>query len=215
MNYLTNIPTSANEYGISKVLSVRSEVIHIKHILTEIFVRKTIDVSKHLEDVDITLFDYMEYMTNRIRKIHNFTREILVNKPEKIVKHRFRFFPSLELFKDLNNIVVLDFDGVVTDRKFEDLYNLCIKRSKVFICSANPTITEEWFNKRGLPLPNKIYSMKGKNKKLKKLIEINKKYDYIFYIDNETKYLDFAWIFGIKTFHWDGKKIIEFSKSSK
>jgi hypothetical protein len=216
MNYLTNIPSSANDYGISKVLSVRSEVIHIKHILTEIFVRKTINISKHLKDVDMDLFYYMEYMTNRIRKIHNFTREFSLEKPERVVKHRFdRFFPSLELFKGLNNIIVLDFDGVVTDRKFERLYNLCIERSKVHICSANPTITEEWFIKRELPLPDKIHSMKGKKKKFKRLLEINKKYDYMFYIDNEKKYLDFAWLFGIKTYHWNGKKIVGFSKSSK
>lgn len=215
-HYLVNIPENANEYGISKVLTVRSEIIHIKHILTEIFVRKYIDINDYLKDIDWTLFDYMEYITNRIRKIHNFSRNIYIDKPEIISNDKFKkFFPSITLFKDLNNCVVLDFDGVVTSKKFESLYRLCINRSTVYICSANPTITEEWFKKRDLPLPHKIYSLKGKIKKIKKIIELQKKFDYIFYVDNEYKYLDFTWLFGIKTYHWNGNKIVSYSKSSK
>src|SRR5690554_1023216 len=47
-SYLTNIPSSANNFGVSKVLAVRSEIIHIKHILTEIFVRRSVDIEKYL-----------------------------------------------------------------------------------------------------------------------------------------------------------------------
>lgn len=42
-SYLTNIPEDVSKYGINKVLLVRHEIIHIKHILTEIFVRKSIN----------------------------------------------------------------------------------------------------------------------------------------------------------------------------
>lgn len=216
MGYLTNIPSSANDYGISKVLAVRSEIIHIKHIFTSIFVRKDIDIESYLNSLNMPLKSYMEYMTNRIRKIHHFSRKYTVHCPDKIPKHRFdNFFPSINFLNGLNNCIILDFDGVVTDKKFEHLYNLCIERSQVHICSANPTITEEWFKKRNLPLPFKIHSMKGKIKKIKRLFFIQEKYDNVFYIDNETKYLEYAWLFGLKTYHWNGKQIKYFSLNHK
>lgn len=67
---LTNIPQDVDNYGFCKTLVVRREVIHIKHIFTEVFVRKTIDIQKYLNKIDWNLFDYMEYMTNRLRRVH-------------------------------------------------------------------------------------------------------------------------------------------------
>ena len=215
-SYLTNIPQSANNYGISKVLAVRHEIIHIKHVFTEVFVRKSIDIQKYLDTLKISLFHYIEIMTNRMRKVHNFSRRYTVHCPDHIVKSdRYRFFPNIELVNGLNVTIVLDFDGVVTDNKFNKLYNKCIEVGKVQICSANPTITEEWFKKRGLPKPFKINSMKGKIAKIKRLIEIQKKYDYVFFVDNEIKYLEYAWLFGLQTYHWDGKQIKQFTLNTK
>lgn len=209
--YLTGIPESVAEHGFCKVLTVRRESIHIKHIFTEIFIKKNIDIYPYLEELGLSLFEYLEYMTNRIRRVYKFARNY-VNNPNDIVKNkRTNFFPTQELYKGLKTCIVLDFDGVVTKNKFHDLYRLCILRNKVYICSANPTITEQWFVKKGLPLPEKIYSMKGKNKKIKQLLEIQKKHDYVFYVDNEKKYLEYAWLFGMQTFHWDGKQIKYFS----
>ena len=37
--YLTNIPQAIEKFGFCKVLAVRREVIHVKHILTDMFVR--------------------------------------------------------------------------------------------------------------------------------------------------------------------------------
>lgn len=158
---------------------------------------------------------YMEYITNRIRRIHKFTRLYTAN-PNDVVKHnRDRFFPTLELYSGLNNLIVLDFDGVVTSKSFRHLYDLCIKRCETVICSANPTIQESYFTSRGMSLPNKIYSMKGKRAKLRQLIELSKRYDNIFYIDNEEMYLKLVWVFGIKTFKYEHGKIINFSLNSK
>lgn len=214
-SYLTNMPDFLSEYGICKVLAVRREIIHIKHIFTELFVRKTIDLQQYLGYLDMSLFEYMEIMTNRIRNVHHFSRNY-TNSCNDIVKYdRDRFFPVIELLKGLDVVVVLDFDGVVTSKSFNNLYNFCIERSRVEICSANPTISEEYFKKNNLPLPAKINAMKGKLKKIKKLIEIQKKHDYVFYVDNETEYLDFAWIFGLQTFHWINNKILYYSLKSK
>jgi hypothetical protein len=214
-NYLTNIPGEFSQYGLCKTLAVRREIIHIKHILTEIFVRKTIDIDKHLSKIDMSLFEYMEYMTNRMRKVHYFSRSY-INDCNSIVKNdRDRFFPTMRLLDGFNKLIVLDFDGVVTEGKFKNLYELCCRRERVQICSANPTINEEWFIKKGMILPNRINSMKGKVRKIKRLIEIQKKNDYVFYVDNELEYLEFAWIFGIQTYHWNGNEIKYFSMKSK
>lgn len=214
-DYLTNIPADVNKYGFCKTLAVRREVIHVKHIFTEIFTRKTIDIEKYLSEINMSLFEYMEIMTNRIRKIHYFTRTYN-NDCNKIVKQdRDKFFPTLELLKGLNNAIVLDFDGVTTANNFNYLYELCVKRENTLICSANPTIKKDWFIKRNMSLPKEINSMSGKVKKIKRLIEIQKKYDYVFYVDNEIKYLEFAWLFGIQTYYWNGKEIKYFSMKSK
>ena len=50
-DYLQEIPYSAKKYGICKLLTVRAEVIHYKHIQTEIFIRKSIDVQKYLDKI--------------------------------------------------------------------------------------------------------------------------------------------------------------------
>lgn len=215
-SYLTNIPSSANNFGVSKVLAVRSEIIHIKHILTEIFIRRSVDIEKYLDALKLSLFDYMEFMTNRMRLVHKFSRSYTVHNPDDIVKsERKRFFPTIELLNGLDVAIVLDFDGVTTDKSFGKLYEKCIDTANVHICSANPTITEDWFDKRGLTKPFKIHSMKGKVKKIRRLIELQKKYDYLFFVDNETKYLEYAWLFGLQTFHWDGRNIKYFSMNTK
>lgn len=213
--YLTDIPELVTEYGLCKTLAVRREVIHIKHIFTEVFVRKTIDIDKYLNYLDMSLFRYMEIMTNRIRSVHHFSREY-VNDPNVIVKaDRDKFFPTMELLSGLKNVIALDFDGVITKRQFSKLYELCVEREHTVVCSANPTITPEYFERRDLSLPTAIYSMKGKRQKINKLIELQSRYDYVFYVDNEPEYLEFAWLFGIQTYHWNGNQIKYFTMKSK
>ena len=214
--YLKDIPTSSIEYGLPKVLTVRAEVIHIKHIFTEIFIRKTIDIEKILELNGWTLFRYMEYMTSRLRKIHKLKRAVNID-PNKVKNNNWDyFFNSIKLFnKTFNNVIVLDFDGVVTSKNFLPLYDYCLDVEKTVICSANPTIKDEYFNKRNIYLPNKIYSMKGRKSKLNQLLEIHRKQDMTFFVDNEEKYLEFAWVFGIKTYHYKDNKINKFTLKTK
>lgn len=211
MEYLTNIPDIAKEHGLCKTLEVRHEVINIKHILTEVFVRYTLDLKKLLAPLNMDLFTYMHIMTNRLRKIHCIDRNFVRDCDEIVKADRSRFFPTIELLKGLNNIIVLDFDGVLTDPKFIPLYLLCCERENVHICSGNPGVTEDWFKRRNLPLPKKIHAMKGKKKKIYRLIELQRKYDNIFYVDNETEYLDYGWVFGLNTFHWNRKQIKHYS----
>ena len=214
-SYLTNIPQDMDKYGFCKTLIVRREIIHIKHIFTEIFIRKTIDIQKHLDSIGWSLFDYIEYMTKRIRIIHHFSRNY-TNKLNDIVKHNDdHFFPDVELYCGLNKVIALDFDGVITKNSFSKLYKLCIDRCDTVVCSGNPTIKESWFEVRNLPLPLKINSCKGKKMKMLKLLDINLKNDIVFYIDNEKEYLEFAWIFGIKTYIYEKDKIKRITLKSK
>lgn len=153
----------------------------------------------------------MSYMTNRMRKVHHFSRSYKQDL-NSVVNHRYNnFFPSIEFLNGLNVLIALDFDGVVTENSFRGLYLSCLKTSKTQIFSANPTVSEEWFIKNNLPLPDAINSRKGKLSKIKALIEASKKYDMIFYVDNEIEYLNFAFIFGIKTYQYIDKKIKYYS----
>jgi len=215
MKYLTNIPQDVEEYGFCKTLLVRREVIHIKHILTEVFDRQSIDINKYINKLDISLFDYMKIMTNRLRDVHHFSRNYTNDINEIVKSSRDRFFPTLNLYQCLNNVIILDFDGVVTDKNFRRLYELCISRCNVIICSANPTITEDYFIKNNLSIPNHIYSCKGKVKKINTLIYLQKIYDYVFYVDNEIEYLEYAWLFGLQTFHYTKGCIKYFSLKTK
>ena len=52
-DYLTNIPQSVEKYGLCKTLLVRHETIHLKHILTETFVRKSINLEYYLNKINL------------------------------------------------------------------------------------------------------------------------------------------------------------------
>ncbi len=209
--YLADIPEVANKHGFPKTLTIRNEIIHLKHIFTELFTRKSVDIRNMLEYLNMDIYRYMEIMTNRIRKIHHISRGY-VRDCNAILKHNHnKFFPTIQLLGGLNNIIVLDFDGVVTDKRFIEIYELCNKRCRTEICSANPTITSKWFEAKNITMPSRINAVKGKKKKIYKIIEIQKKYDNVFYVDDEKKYLDYVWVFGVKTFLWNGKKITKHS----
>jgi len=157
----------------------------------------------------------MEYMTNRMRVIHQFNREYQADINEIVQAHRSGFFPTIELLKGLKNIIILDFDGVLTSKRFNLLYKLCTASCKTIICTANPAVDKTWFEKNGLPLPKEIYAVKGKWKKVKTIVNLSKRYDNVFYVDDELEYLKFAWLFGIKTFHYCYGKIKHFSLNTK
>lgn len=214
--YLTGIPQQMEKHGLCKTLLVRNEVINIKHIFTEVFVRKSISFEDGiLKKFDISLVEYIEYIANRLRRIHKFSRQYRAPMDGIVKSDRKSFFPTLWLYNGLKNVIVLDFDGVCTSNNFRELYELCVSRCKTVICSGNPTVTQEFFLKRGMAIPDKIYACKGKTAKLKQLLELQKHNDNCFYIDNEPEYLRSAWCIGIKTYLWSNNKIKNFSLNTK
>lgn len=95
--YLTDIPIDVVNYGFSKVLLVRKETIHLKHILTEIFSRKTIDIEQYLCNIDMSLMLYLENITTRLRKIYKFPRKYDID-PNVIVQTNTKdFFSGIRL----------------------------------------------------------------------------------------------------------------------
>jgi len=83
MTYLENIPNSANEYGLNKILTVRELSIDFKHKDTEIHLR-----SKHLLD-NMNFEEYknlMIYRSQQLRTIYNISRKVFNNlKPHEII----------------------------------------------------------------------------------------------------------------------------------
>lgn len=220
--YLTNMPQEVFvKHGICKTVLVRKEVIHIKHIMTEIFVRKSIDISVLLDYIGYDLFTYMEYLTNRLRTIHHVSR-LFNHDVNNIVKdsHRKRFLDTVRLYDQtcIKSAIVIDFDGVFTKNTFREIYDHVISQANNFdiiVCSANPNITEKWFIDHKYPVPKYIYSMKGGIKKIKQLIEIAKRYDVTLQIDDEPKYLDYGWIFGLYTYQYKNNKLVSYSLNTK
>lgn len=195
---------------------VRREIIHIKHIFTELFQRRTIPNYQLIFDsIGIDLFGYMKIMTRVIRKIHLFDRSYRQDINRITKEDKNSFFKQVELYKGLNNIIALDFDGTITSKKFYELYKLCCQRCKVFVVTANPTVEEGWFLKHDLPSPDRIYACKGKVRKIRKLIALQEKFDQVFYVDNEKSYLEVAWMFGIKTFKYERGKIKYYTLKTK
>lgn len=213
--YLTGIPQENEKFGLCKTLLVRREVIDWKHIMTEIFVRKTIDIESMLSKIGLTLFDYMEYMTIKLRHIHHFTRDYKHEFGSLVKQRDNSIFQKLDLYSGLNVLLALDFDGTVTKSSFKPLYDLCLDRSNTVICTANPTVTADWFEKRGYAHPKDIHACNGKVSKIKKLMQLHLKHDIVFFVDNEEEYLRYAWIFGLKTFHFTDNKIKYFSLKTK
>ena len=216
-NYLVNIPNDAQEYGLAKVLLVRRELIHIKHIFTEVFSRKSINLESMLSKINMSVMDYMHYMTHRMRHITKFNRTFQVENINELNSIGYNhFFPFMQMVNQyLNCTTILDFDGVITKNNFAELYELICQRSNVVVCTANPTVNNDYFTIRDKTKPNKIFACKGKISKINQLIQLSQRYDYCFYIDDEDEYLDYAWIFGIHTFKFQNKKIIYYTRKTK
>lgn len=208
--YLTNLPTEiCNEYGLSKVLMTRRETIHMKHVFKNLFITgNEDDLDVKLNMLNMNLFNYMQFATNRLRGIYKITRNFKPEEADFIVKDDMSsFFKTLTMFKELNPIIILDFDKTITNKNFHTAYNYMIENGyKIIINSANPvkeTIIN-YLEKNGMKSDVEIYSNKGKQKKLlklKSLAMLNTKRP-IFYIDGEIEYLEFGCMLMMYTYEY-------------
>lgn len=208
MEYLTNIPAEASEYGLDKVLAVRSESIHLKHIFTEIFDRKTIDLGAMLSVIGINVYDYMNTMTNRFRKIYHFSRDYQVSNYTFLTKDfSNNVFEQLDIYRGLNNVLVVNFEGVVDDYNFQQMFwsSLFANATKVIVITKNRKLDEQYFIDKQLKIPEILYR-KEEEQKIRSLISMATEYDNLFFIDTNKEYLDYAWIYGWKTYQFVPEK---------
>lgn len=215
-NYLQNMPQELSKYGLCKTLYTRWETIRIKHVLTDVFVKKKIDINDFylmLLNLDLDFPDYISFLINQLRKLYKITRKF--DCDINSINKNISLFSNLDAYKSLNNVIVLDFDGVITKRSFKFLYDILYGKCKIIVCTANPVVTNDWFINHDFKVPFKIEACKGKKAKIKRLIEIKKRYDNVFYVDNEEIYLKYAYIFFIKTFHYCNGKIKPYTLNTK
>lgn len=203
--YLTNMPTEIlNEYGLNKTLITRRETIYLKHILKNVFIYgNEKDLLQKLEMLQFkSLFEYMGFITNKIRAIYKIPRQYIYDSSDRIVKQRREsFIDTLDLYKSLNPIIILDFDKTITNAKFHTLYKYFKEmKFKIIVNSANPQkeIIKNYFDKNDLQQPEIIYSNKGKQRKITRLknIVIGNMNKPIFYIDDEIEYLQYGVLLG-------------------
>jgi len=199
--YLTDMPNDIiNEYGLSKTLLTRRDTIYLKHVMKNIFLYgNEYELEEKLEMLQFkSLFKYIEFLTNKLRMIYKIPRNVLYDDVDIIVKTpRSHFIDNLELYKQLNPLVVLDFDHTITNKRFHTLYNYLTNNNyKIIINSANPNqeAMESYLNKYNLSKPYKIYANKGKKKKIVNLkaIAYSNIRKPIFFIDDEREYLEYG-----------------------
>lgn len=198
--YLTNMPTDVlNTYGLTKTLLTRRETIYLKHIMKNIFIYGDENmINEKLEMLQFkSLFQYMGFITNKLRGIYKLPRDYKTDNVDNIVKqNKDSFFRILDLYKEIKPIIVLDFDGIITNIKFHSLYNYIVNDYTVIINSANPQeqVIKDYLTKHELKMPKTIYANKGKQKKIIRLKDIASHYQnrILFYIDDEEEYLDYG-----------------------
>lgn len=104
-NYLQNIPNDPS-WGLCKVLLVRREMIHLKHIKKEIFIRRSVNIHKILETVGISLFEYIQYISNRENIIFKFNRDYCLDDVNSVTKLSNTFGSYKLLYKSLENVII-------------------------------------------------------------------------------------------------------------
>lgn len=214
--YLTDMPTEImNEYGLTKTLLTRRETIYLKHVLKNLFIygdEEYLESKLKILNFSST-FKYFSYITDKLRGIYKLPRAFRTDEADSLVKQsRNSFIKMLELYKETNPIIVLDFDKTITNTKFHSLYEYFTEQNyKIIINSANPNqeVIENYLTKHGLKTPSEIYANKGKKRKITRLKEIaasNTK-KVIFYIDDEVEYLEYGCLLFMYCYEYtkDGK----------
>ena len=202
--YLTNLPTDVcNQTGLSKVLITRRETIRLKHLLKNLFVINLYPQDELLKKLRFMqfkdLFQYMEFLSNRLRGIYDYPRSFRVECANKIVKQKNNEFTNLlRLYETAKPIIILEFDNTITNPKFHSLYRWLTDSIKVCVVinTANPSQDAilEYMDRFQLNRPNEICINNGKQKKMINLKNLAMKHCErpIFYVDNDAECIDYA-----------------------
>lgn len=105
MEYLTNLPEGLQNKGLCKVLLVRRESIHLKHILTVLF-DKGEWINYFAGSFDLSYF--MESHTKTMRDLYNISREYQYEIAKILSFKKDKFYEYLHLLEQLKPIIYLD-----------------------------------------------------------------------------------------------------------
>lgn len=151
MNYLQNIPDTANEYGANKLLLVRDLSIDWKHRETELFIR-TPELLNEIADIQ-DIFNICKTRANQLRYIYHTSRSVLRDKAPQQIVDIPNIRNSLELIHEYSK-VYLDFNVLMNS---PEIYNKLDKSNLiVFSLKAKEKDIISYFLKKDLQLPSKI-----------------------------------------------------------
>lgn len=105
--YLQDIPEETSNYGFQKVLLVRREIIHLKHIKKEVFQTKSVDIRKYLKLLKMSLFDYIEHLSQRERLIFHINRDYKLQNINYVVSLGESYSQCLKLYSNLKDWEIL------------------------------------------------------------------------------------------------------------
>ena len=148
MTYLTNIPESAKDFGINKLLITRSLTLDFKHRGTQMFIRE-----KSIIPSEIPLLDLLERRENQLRYIHHISRKALYKTLIKDLENT-NIFKNVHLLSDFST-VYYDFLSLAKDGA--STYNKLRKDNTiVFTTKHSEQAVLNHFIKHNLHAPSKI-----------------------------------------------------------
>lgn len=223
MEYLKNLTDKMiNEHGLCKVLYVRKESIHMKHVLKRFFVSGNPTIlewatGEILERLNMSLFQYIAYITDKMRFVNKISRDIQLEHPSELIGMTWRNAPTaIKVYDPLHPIMLIDFDKVVTNEYFrKNYFQYMMATYKTVIVTANPStdilayIKKNYSDYKGKV---EIIQRKGMDQKIIALKEFaikNVKYP-IFYFDDEDYYLDHGLFLFMHPYKVKKNKVIKF-----
>jgi len=208
--------------GLTKLLLSRFAVIHYKHLLTEVFVRKNRTYLDIIEQ-QMTLEQYATFITNRIRRVLKMPRIIELSPAEVSgdISSSLHRFLNRVLVAPLKTAIGIDFDNTIT--RYPELYLYLHERVKkhpnyhrLYIISANHEENiKNFLKKRNLPFPSKILGGKKEGKVNAMMYNLICPHFFSIFIDDQIEYCQIAHVFGAHAYRVNGKTEDGFAKLKK
>ena len=168
MPYLESIPLDSKEYGINKMLTVRSLSIDWKHRDTEIHLRSP-QMLEYLESIGYSYKEIIRNRSTQLRFIHHISRNIYKTEDPNSL---------LCFFNQLNKSKLLSFPGntfLDFEYVFQNVHKLnkkLIEVSNIFSFKFKQQDIIKFFVKNNISLPKNILLIQ-KREELNQYLESN------------------------------------------
>lgn len=158
MPYLENIPSSSIEYGVNKLLVVRTLSIDWKHRDTEINLRD----SKILDNLlyeGYSLRDIYKTRSNQLRYIYHLPRSVLKYKSLDIISNFFDLL-NKEGFHTFPGNIFLDFETI---KAYPKLNKSLLNYVNIFSFKVKQKDMIQYFISNNISIPKNILMVKNVN----------------------------------------------------